>query len=111
MSQVAGPTGVGESQYRGNTANIVSTGIGSEDQCRENRLSYVNDTSAQQTSTKRLNYFNKSEGLLTCPANMSFGGGGNYKNTADDDFVNRRGPNRTLPTFHGTGDVEVFFID
>ena len=44
MSQVAGPTGVGESQYRGNTANIVSTGIGSEDQGRENRLSYINDT-------------------------------------------------------------------
>ena len=109
MSQVAGPTGIGESQYRGNTANNVSTGIGSEDQCREDRLSYVNDTSARQTSTKRLNYLNKSEGLLTCPANMSFGGGGNYKNTADDDFVNRRGPNRTLPTFDGTGDVEVFF--
>ena len=109
MSQVAGPTEIGESQYRGNTANNVSTGIGSEDQCREDRLSYVNDTSARQTSTKRLNYLNKSEGLLTCPANMSFGGGGNYKNTADDDFVNRRGPNRTLPTFDGTGDVEVFF--
>ena len=109
MSQVAGPTEIGESQYRGNTANNVSTGIGSEDQCREDRLSYVNDTSARQTSTKRLNYLNKSEGLLTCPANMSFDGGGNYKNTADDDFVNRRGPNRTLPTYDGTGDVEVFF--
>ena len=109
MSQVAGPIGVGESQYRGNTANIVSTRIGSEDQCQENRLSYVNDTSAQQTSTKRLNYLNKSEGLLTCPANMSFGGSGNYKDTADDNFVNCRGPNRTLPTFDGTGDVEVFF--
>ena len=31
MSQVAGPTGIGESQYRGNIANNVSTGIGSED--------------------------------------------------------------------------------
>ena len=62
MSQVAGPTMVGESQYRGNTANIVSTGIDSEDQCWENMLSYVNDTSARQTSTERLNYLNKSEG-------------------------------------------------
>ena len=57
MSQVAGPTGNGESQYRGNAANIVSTGIGSEDQCRENRLSYVNDTSAPQTSTKKIELF------------------------------------------------------
>ena len=40
---------------------------------------------------------------------MSFGSGGNYKDTADDDFVNHRGPNRTLPTFDGTCDVETFF--
>ena len=40
---------------------------------------------------------------------MSFGSGGNYKDTANDDFVNRRGPNRTLRIFDGTGDVEVFF--
>ena len=38
MSPVAGPTRVGKSQYLGNTANRVSTGIGSEDQCRENKL-------------------------------------------------------------------------
>ena len=38
---------------------------------------------------------------------MSFGGGGNHKDTADDDFVNRMGPNRTLPIFGGTRDVEM----
>ena len=107
MSQVVGMTRTGESQNRGNTANVANTGIGSEDQWQNNRLRYVNDTSARQTSAKRLSYLNKSEGLLllTCPAYMSFSGSGNYKYTTNDDFVNRRGPNRPLPTFDGTGDV------